>query len=255
MISKPIRGALVNPSHIFAPNLGCWLMNENGGDIVADLSGNGNHGTFISSPTWTSNGEGPAIDFDGSADYISIPSPITNNKSFWIAISFRWDGSGVNDWLIDNGDGTNGGFQILTLTTNELRGRIDDSGANGGVFDTISTVNDGKWHQVILSVDKSGTAKLYLDGLQDGGTLDISGYGNISGSANFRICASIGVNPNWQGGVSYVLAKQGVITSDDAMSIYSDPYQIFDTGFNPAIFGGLVTAVDVVLFRRRMEAC
>ena len=93
---------------------------------------------------------------------------------------------------MDNGVSTNGGFQLFVLSDTTIRGRIDDSGANGGTFDTTTTVNDGIWHHVALVADKSDTAKIYLDGFQDGTTLDISSYGDITGTGNFQIGNFIG---------------------------------------------------------------
>ena len=56
MISKPARGSLVNPSHPLARGLvGAWLMNEILGEVVCDLSGRGNNGTFTNGPLWSSD--------------------------------------------------------------------------------------------------------------------------------------------------------------------------------------------------------
>ena len=47
MILKPPKGAMLNRGHPLSRGLkGCWLMNEGGGKIVNDLSGNGNTGIF-----------------------------------------------------------------------------------------------------------------------------------------------------------------------------------------------------------------
>ena len=46
-ILKPRLGLRLNHNHPLAQGLvGCWVMNEGGGDKVFDLSGNGKAGTF-----------------------------------------------------------------------------------------------------------------------------------------------------------------------------------------------------------------
>jgi hypothetical protein len=89
LFSRPTIG------HPFTKGLvGCWLMNEGGGNIVADLSGDGNNGTLINSAHnahYTSGKFGPAIDFYGNGtnvtgDIISIP--YSNSLSFdYVTIS------------------------------------------------------------------------------------------------------------------------------------------------------------------------
>ena len=73
---KPPLGAKVNFSHPLAKGLvGLWLMNEGGGNKVYDLSGNENHGTLTNmdpATDWVGGKDGPAIDFDGSDDYVDM---------------------------------------------------------------------------------------------------------------------------------------------------------------------------------------
>lgn len=66
-----------------------------------DISGNGNNGTLVNGPTFNS-GNGGSIVFDGSNDYVSIPSfSFTEDFSvnFWEMLTF---GTGNNQGVIGN---------------------------------------------------------------------------------------------------------------------------------------------------------
>lgn len=70
---KPWLGVQINRRHPLARGLvGCWLMNENTGTTVFDLSGNNNHGTIVN-VDWVPNG----LDFLGSfGKYVDVGTGI-----------------------------------------------------------------------------------------------------------------------------------------------------------------------------------
>jgi hypothetical protein len=78
-VVKPIRGAQLELANPHARGLrGCYLFNEGTGEIVSDLSGYRNIGSFLYDPSWVSCTCGHAIDFDGGddEDMISLASEI-----------------------------------------------------------------------------------------------------------------------------------------------------------------------------------
>lgn len=58
--------------------IGWWPLNEGGGSVASDMSGNGINGTLTNDPGWAANpfntAGASAIDFDGSNDYIALPT-------------------------------------------------------------------------------------------------------------------------------------------------------------------------------------
>src|SRR2546426_401633 len=87
-ILKPLFGAQLNASHPLAQGLQArWLMNENGGDVINDVTKNGNIGKLISSPVWVSQRNGPAILFSGS-NYIDVPNSTSININGALSICF-----------------------------------------------------------------------------------------------------------------------------------------------------------------------
>ena len=70
-----------------------WKFDEGSGDVAHDASGNGNDGTFVGDPQWTTGKLGGALEFNGSSDYIEVPFSeslrVINQGDFSIAAWFR----------------------------------------------------------------------------------------------------------------------------------------------------------------------
>ena len=63
--NKPYLGVPINGTHPLAKGLvGCWVMNENSGNVVQDLSGNVRTGT-ITGAVWVAGEYGHAVYCDG----------------------------------------------------------------------------------------------------------------------------------------------------------------------------------------------
>src|SRR5262245_13005486 len=54
--------------------IGYWSFNEGSGTFASDSSGNGNNGTLVNGPIWTSGEIAGALSFDGVDDYVSFAS-------------------------------------------------------------------------------------------------------------------------------------------------------------------------------------
>jgi len=73
LISTNISYAKVNAKSI----MGMWFLDEGSGDTVKDTSGNGNHGTIITSK-WVDGKLGKGIEFDGTG-HVEIPASKTTD--------------------------------------------------------------------------------------------------------------------------------------------------------------------------------
>ena len=184
----------INWNHPLNKGLVGWYLNVphwQGGTVWRDLTKrfDGTLTDMAPAANWISTnklGGWGALDFNGG--YVQVASPVLPDGSFTVIASFSRRSFVNSHWLLDNGTSTDGGFQLFIVGSSDvIRARIDDSGANGGVFDTTTTITTDVPHRVALVADVAGLATLYLDGKQDGGTLDISGYGDISGTENLRI--------------------------------------------------------------------
>ena len=88
---KPVLGSQLRFGHPLSKGLvGLWLMNEGSGNIVQDLSGNGNTGTFVNTPTWVAGKYGQAIELSsGTTDRIEVSTSRFNLSAGAIECRFR----------------------------------------------------------------------------------------------------------------------------------------------------------------------
>ena len=66
--------------------IGYWSFDEGRGTTASDSSGNGNDGTLVNGPIWTSGEIAGALSFDGVDDYVSFASQAqsTISISAWV---------------------------------------------------------------------------------------------------------------------------------------------------------------------------
>ncbi|MHC4631966.1 MAG: LamG domain-containing protein [Planctomycetota bacterium] len=133
-----------------------------------DSSANGLHGTVMGNPTFEAGKVGQAINLRGLNDYVEItgykgilgPNAVT--VTAWINTTTTGTGTIVG-WG-PNVSGQRFGFRI-----NADRLRIEHAGGN---VQGDTSVNDGGWHHVAVTIQENATLSypdviLYVDGIDD----------------------------------------------------------------------------------------
>ena len=160
-----------------------------------DKSGNGNTGTLTNMNQTTAPAVGKigqALKFDGSTQHVSLPSGAsigTGDAPFSIAF---WIKTTSTSRQIVVGEGNTGdSTPVLFVDTSPAGGTAgtvglrtrDDSGNLSGYTASTITVNDGKWHHVVVTSTGSASQdrRVYIDGSQDG-SVD---SGEVFGSVTF----------------------------------------------------------------------
>lgn len=222
---KPWPYQKPNFSHPLAKGLvGCWLFNEGAGGVVHDLSGNGNNGTFVGTPTWES---GPLLSFN-NFDRILI----SQNSGFDF---------GLNDFTVSVW------FKTTTTSTQENRILAKYTGGDGSKYwgfltgsaentnfyaqNVISSnypVWDNKWHHLVGTRENNGTKTfLYIDGfLRASGTIAAV---DLTWTAPFNI-GSFGdyyVN-DFRGKLDAVCIWNRSLSANEDALLYREPYAMFD---------------------------
>ena len=92
---NPPLGARINWSHPINRGLvGCWLMNEGGGQVYRNLAGNrgATDGVGIGNPVPVMSPYGRAMFFDGATQYVDMGSSIPFDSDNWSMALWFWMG-------------------------------------------------------------------------------------------------------------------------------------------------------------------
>lgn len=163
-----------------------WKLDETGGGIAYDNSGNGNHGSLYGDPKWRTTGgmTAGALEFDGIDDYVLENGGLNLNGL---------DGLTVALWIRSHVTGTDKGFIHFEDPhgTDDRGMRYDASGANGGGVSLIkigvtsdspdgppnwpgrqqlessSNVQTADWQHLAMTWSSGEQLKLYINGLPD----------------------------------------------------------------------------------------
>ncbi len=156
-ISVSNSHADVDPNSI----VGLWLLDEGSGDVINDISGNGNDGT-IEGAKWVDGVSGSALEFDG-ASHVEIPASETTDDyvdgfTYLLWVQPTANPPNPNTRLIER-DWHNPTIQIGPA---DFYGSIQIGAdqANSNVRGGIWSINE--WSFVALTWDGS-TLSLYVD--------------------------------------------------------------------------------------------
>jgi hypothetical protein len=164
-----------------AGNLGSYPKS---GTTWTDLSGSGNTGTLVNSPTFAGN----SFNFNGTNQYVSInrPQTITNTGSStiqcWVNITLNTRGPFLGLGGITNG------FNIGISNGGVFSDTYDTAGSSLILFITFTniinfgTLSSGGWKMITL-VKENASYKMYVNDAQFGTTKNDFAGNIITGSA------------------------------------------------------------------------
>lgn len=170
-----------------APVIGIWEFDETSGLVANDSSPNGNHGAlrnFTNDPLqWVPGVFGNALAFDGTDDYVELPTgnglPTYQGFGESFSICMWINGQPTDDdRVLTFGSSTNNTPLFTFGTGSATRGQADrlrlyNRNAENFAMERLSdaSVFDGTWHHIAY-VETSGSARLYVDGRLDTGNVD-----------------------------------------------------------------------------------
>ena len=143
--------------------IGHWKLNQSSGTTATDSSTFAANGTVTGGASWSTRCSGVGVfDFNGSSQYISVPSSahLQPTSSVSIAGWVRGDawGSGTEvDVILRKGDGNPNNYQ-LAIADGRATLFLDDS--DGGGFRGNTVLETGKWYHVAATWNGS-TVKIY----------------------------------------------------------------------------------------------
>ena len=213
---------------------GIWPLSETTGTTAYDISGNNNNGTYTGGYTQGELGPisnsnlGNSTLFNGSTSYVNLPQNITNNNSY--------PNETFSAWFKTTSDGVILGNQNTTVGVNSSTyNNLLYIGTNGSLCGAIyapagicstNSVNDGKWHNAVLTPGPSGQ-DLYLDGTLVANTTTIS---STTSTPYNQI--GVGYSGNWTNGnggwfyfkgeISNVSIFHSVLTQTQIQTMFND---------------------------------
>lgn len=184
-----------------------------GGTTLSDLSGNGNNGT-LHGTTQTVFG----TTFNGSSDYISIPT-VVNNSDFTTIMVTTQGNNGAVWW---ESDAALSAYMRLQ-TANQSR--VNSSGGDSGVFGPTLPTWGADYHAYYLR--RSGS--LAITGMVD---RPYRASATVSGTPNFvDVCGALGAqsfnagctgqNSFFSGSIAYVLVYTRALTTLEMNAAYA----------------------------------
>lgn len=233
-------GAAQNPvSYASLPKSGL-IMHLDAGDAASypgsgttwtDLSGVGNNGTLINTPTYVVAHYG-FFNLNGSDEYATLPTNFfthNNGDPCSVSIWFNTSGTGVilgqqDTATVGNASGWVPG--IYVGTDGKLRTSIYWGGSTGNQQTTTEAVNNGKWKNITVTF-ASGVQKSYINGVAFGGSLAKTQtfysavYYYYVGSGRVAGWPAAPASPYFNGSISGLLYYNRELTAVDAKSIYN----------------------------------
>jgi|GEM_PF-1220213 len=161
--------------------IGYWNMDESSGTItVADSSGNNNTATANSTTDINTGQYGNARTYNGSSDFINLPSAVMNNFTTGLTFSIWAKPTSTPAWsrFIDLGNTgtTNNGILLYRGgpnggTSNDLSFVVFNGATNGGAVTLSNGIINNAWHLYTVTEDTLGHVVIY----RDGGVASVSG--------------------------------------------------------------------------------
>jgi hypothetical protein len=194
-----------------------------------DLSGQGNNGTLVNGPTFSSANRGIIVfNYQDYVNTIDPGYPSSGTNSFSLEIVFRipagatWSNGGSGTAIIGRGSYAGSIGIIRSSTTNRVSFWVR---LNGGIIfnPSISGISRDQFHHVLGTYNSSGVAKIYHNGNfiteqigSNVGTLDAGSY-RLGGAIAFG-----GVSGEYgQGDISLTKIYNRELSSTEVLQNYN----------------------------------
>jgi hypothetical protein len=201
--------------YLDAANSRCY---SGSGITVSSLVG-GIGGTLVNGVGFTSTNNGSIV-FDGTNDFITVPSITSISGDLSVLIWFRTSGLNVSAARLIEFDYINGFWlgQAATGTpSTNWGGGIKEANGPYGIFLQFS---DNEWN-LISSVRSSTTHFLYKNNLVSSTSNNVSGT-SLSSTAGMYICAAdnVGSVP-FNGRIGQILIYNRALTQQEILQLYN----------------------------------
>ena len=249
LFSPPVGARLLRGHPINRGLVGCWLLNEGGGQIFKDIAGV-NDGSGVGGPISSPGIYGNAVKCNGSSQYVTLPA---FNKTFASATITGWFNSVPNNNSYIGGvysRGSNGGpgmgFGYASGGAKQLgyQWGLTDYAWNSGLF-----LPDNLWTFVALAVSPSG-AIMYMNLQSASNTLSEPPI-TFNGSMEIGTDASALATRSFNGLINNVRFYDRALPAQEIAQLYAQPFAGLAM---PARRSYSAPASSSIVFRRTLSA-
>ena len=251
---KPPRGTQLNQSHPLARGLtGCWLLNEATGDKVFDVSGHSNAGTLSGNTCWKGGKFGPALDFDGSGDYVDCGTDSSldfTSENFTISFWVNHDTTSVKQHYFSRGKLSTNGYYLENHGDGNIYFVTNQSG-NFQLTYGPSGIAAGSWCHIVIVRDEV-KGKIYVNA----GEINYSAQPTIvdpaSSGYSAKIAAEYDGTDTLNGLIDHVRIYNRALSAAEIAWLYREPFCMFERPVSPALL--YVSAGQVVTLAAALSA-
>ena len=229
---KPMMGQQIDWSNPLSKGLvGYWLMNEGTGNIVQDLSGNGNDGTFgvgAASPSWIAGNHGSAINFDGgdTCEITEKSNVLAITNALTIIANVKFNNTSAYDSVINRYD-AGGGYGIYYSSQPRLRFVVRDGGSNYDECLISGQPVTGEWMQ-IAGVFDGANSYIYKNAIlgdtQVGTALSNTSTDTLSIGTGFYGDSFVDID--------HVMIWNRALSAREIQDLHSNPFGMFQPTFS-----------------------
>jgi len=195
---------------------GEWFLNEGSGTTVLDGTGNGQNGTLLNVPTWstdTKDNKGFSVHLNGINSYISIPDSSSlkyRGGNLTMAVWVKTDPTETDGACILSKPWNSSGeynYRICLYSNRAVYAAL--SGNVQYVLSTTASVPAGVWSFVAVTVDSAQNMNIYIDGgLKATGVDNVSSWSPAGGDSNNPLAVGTlyPYGNGWTGNSAFTLA-------------------------------------------------
>jgi len=204
-----------------------FVVGSRGPDVVLDSTGYGHNGTRNGATFSRTSGIGfGAYDFDGLSDYVYYP--FGNLPGEYTICS----------WVKTSTDGSISGFSdnLPTGGSHEKEMYIENGTPSFRAYDGSTEfvngstrVDDSSWHHVAATAKDNGSARIYVDGVEE----DSNGVGDLYtgySTGNFTIGIGSHINTYFDGKIADTRIYTTELSASEVQSLYEQRGSISNGG-------------------------
>lgn len=199
------------------------------GTLWNDISGNGYVGTLTNGPTFNSDNGGNIV-FDGTNDTTNFGNILNIGLNSWtMSCWVRFTtGSGLFGIMGKTSLRSYIGRYTFFVESNNINALFQSAG-NAIVATPVSPFVDGRFHNLLMTINRTSLLTFYIDGVSRGTPVDISSTSNINlnGSTDFLYIGSYGditgQSPTlfFNGNIANALIYNRALTATEVLQNYN----------------------------------